>query len=56
MNIYKKYILATLPIVLLGTGLLGYWSYSHSRDALYRTEQEILTLQLNEAINQIVDR
>jgi len=56
VNIYKKYILATLPIVLLGKGLLGYWSYSHSRDALYRTEQEILTLQLNEAINQIVDR
>lgn len=56
MNIYKKYILATLPIVLLGTGILGYWSYSHSRDALYRTELEVLTLQLDDAVNQIVNR
>lgn len=56
MNLYQKYIIATLPIVLLGTGALGYWSFSHSRDALFRTEQEILSLKLGDAMDQIVDR
>lgn len=45
-----------LPIVLIGTGALGYWSFSQSRDALYRSEQEVMTRLLDDAIGQVIDR
>ena len=54
MRLHQKYILAVLPIMLIGLGSLGGWSYLSSRDALYRSEQEAMGLMLDEAINQII--
>ncbi|WP_051284906.1 ATP-binding protein [Nisaea denitrificans] len=56
MSLYTKFIAAIIPIVLLGTGALGYWSFTHSRDVLYRTEQQSMNLRLESAIDQFVDR
>tara|TARA_S200002703_G_scaffold36648_1_gene31712 strand:- start:909 stop:1025 length:117 start_codon:yes stop_codon:yes gene_type:complete len=38
LSLYTKFIAAIIPIVLLGTGAFGYWSFTYSRDVLYRTE------------------
>lgn len=56
MSLYTKFIAAIIPIVLLGTGALGYWSFTHSRDVLYRTEQQAMNLRLESAIDQFVAR
>ncbi|WP_323796576.1 ATP-binding protein [Nisaea sp.] len=56
MSLYTKFIAAIIPIVLLGTGALGYWSFTHSRDVLYRTEQQSMNLRLESAIDQFVAR
>jgi len=56
LNLYQKYIVATLPIVLIGTGALGYWSFSHSRDALYQSEREVMIRLLDDAIDLVIDR
>lgn len=56
MNLYTKFIAAIIPIVLLGTGALGYWSFTYSRDVLYRTEQQAMNLRLEGAIDQFVAR
>ncbi|MBG04458.1 MAG: hypothetical protein CMM59_10340 [Rhodospirillaceae bacterium] len=56
MNLYQKYIVATLPIVLIGTGILGYWSFSHSRDALYQSEREVMVRLLDDAVDLVIDR
>lgn len=56
MKLYSKYIIATLPIVLLGTGALGYWSFTYSRDALLRAERDIMNQVLDEAEFQVIDR
>ena len=56
MSLYKKFIAAVIPIVLLGTGALGYWSFTYSRDVLYRTEQQSMNLRLENAIDQYVAR
>lgn len=56
MNLYTKFIAAIIPIVLLGTGALGYWSFTYSRDVLYRTEQQAMNLRLESAIDQFVAR
>ena len=56
MKLYQKYIIATLPIVLIGMGAIGYWSFSHSRDALLRTEQRIMVHLLEDAVDQFIDR
>ncbi|WP_193173202.1 ATP-binding protein [Nisaea nitritireducens] len=56
MSLYTKFIAAIIPIVLLGTGALGYWSFTYSRDVLYRTEQQAMNLRLESAIDQFVDR
>lgn len=56
MSLYTKFIAAIIPIVLLGTGALGYWSFTYSRDVLYRTEQQAMNLRLENAIDQFVAR
>lgn len=56
MSLYTKFIAAIIPIVLLGTGAFGYWSFTYSRDVLYRTEQQAMNLRLEAAIDQFVDR
>jgi two-component system, sensor histidine kinase len=56
LNLYTKFIAAIIPIVLLGTGALGYWSFTYSRDVLYRTEQQAMNLRLEGAIDQFVAR
>ncbi len=56
MNLYTKIIASIVPIVLLGTGALGYWSFTYSRDVLYRTEQQAMKLRLENAIDQFVAR
>ena len=56
MNFYQKYIVATLPIVLIGTGALGYWAYSQSRDALYNSEREVMVHLLSDSIDHVMDR
>jgi len=56
LNLYPKFIAAIIPIVLLGTGALGYWSFTYSRDVLYETEQQALILRIEDALNQFVAR
>tara|TARA_E500000318_G_scaffold53745_1_gene50009 strand:- start:1189 stop:3108 length:1920 start_codon:yes stop_codon:yes gene_type:complete len=56
LSLYTKFIAAIIPIVLLGTGALGYWSFTYSRDVLYRTEQQAMNLRLESAIDQFVAR
>tara|TARA_R110002126_G_scaffold20163_21_gene74929 strand:- start:1636 stop:3555 length:1920 start_codon:yes stop_codon:yes gene_type:complete len=56
LSLYTKFIAAIIPIVLLGTGAFGYWSFTYSRDVLYRTEQQAMNLRLEAAIDQFVDR
>ncbi len=43
-----------MPIVLICIGSLGIWSFSHSRDALYKSEEENMSLLLNEAVNSVI--
>ncbi|WP_299378229.1 ATP-binding protein [uncultured Kiloniella sp.] len=43
-----------LPIILICIGSLGYWSYTHSRNALYKSEEENMNLLLNEAVHHII--
>ncbi|UUX51526.1 ATP-binding protein [Nisaea acidiphila] len=47
---------AIVPIVLLGTGALGYWSFTYSRDVLYETEQRALSLRIEDAHDQFLAR
>ncbi|WP_085908940.1 ATP-binding protein [Kiloniella majae] len=54
MRLYQKYFLTMLPIILICIGSLGFWSYTHSRNALYESEEENMNLLLNEAVHHII--
>lgn len=54
MRLYQKYFLTMLPIILICIGSLGYWSYTHSRNALYKSEEENMNLLLIEAVHHII--
>ncbi|WP_120497522.1 ATP-binding protein [Kiloniella sp. EL199] len=55
MKLYQKYFLTMLPIILLCIGSLGFWSFSHSKNALYKSEEENMRLLLNEAVHHIIE-
>ncbi|WP_082113918.1 ATP-binding protein [Kiloniella litopenaei] len=54
MRLYQKYFLTMLPIILICVGSLGFWSFTHSRNALYESEEENMKLLLNEAVHHII--
>ena len=54
MRLDQEFIVATLPIVVIGIGVLGLMSYLQSRSALEASEAEVMHLLLEDAVEDVI--
>ncbi len=54
MRLDQKFIIATLPIVVIGMGVLGLISYLQSRAALEASEAEVMHHLLEDAVGDVI--